>query len=472
MGIRTRSKYIVFCFALFCLVSFVFYTRRYYSIGTADDIVQVQITPSYPSSAAETVKQSVVVYSACPGNITSSLAVARRPVGGFVVAFRFWEQQTQAMKSLVQLQCLATRMGLRVVEPFLYGSLLGLQLEALSGDGYPHLSDLIDVDVWNRETTGKFGLFPLAQWSEFLRDSPKDLVIVCMKYRNPPRIRIPAPGFDYTKGCPAACFDKFNKTIAALTQYDQFRVVWRVCANFADYAGVVKESSFVENVLARFDYRKVTVLINEFRGFFGLYRAQIASSCAVDFFKPDLTIVPSARIMSDAQKYVTEVFKGRPYVAVLARIERVVLHLGHNLTECSLTLKSLLKDLSREHSTTEYFLAMDIGKFGSSGATTHNLTAAHHGALLLDAVYGGTLSFDKWESTFETYTSRVEGAYVANLQRAIASQAVCLVMFGAGGFQGQARDLYEKRHMDTRYRCIHKICHDHKGTASLHVRLS
>ena len=455
MSVRSFSKYLVFCLALLCLVSFVFYTKRFHwycSPRAAQELVPVQISPA------------VVVNAAC------SSPVVRRPAGGLVVAFRFWEQQTQAMKSLVQLQCLASRMGLRVVEPFLYGSLLGLQPEALNGEGYPHLSELVDVDVWNRETTSKFGLFPLVKWSEFIRYSPRQLILLCIKYRNPPHIRIPAPGFSYTAGCPAACFDKFNKSVTALAQYGRFIVVRRACVNFLDFAGVVGESSFIGEILANFDYRKVTVLINEFRGFFGLYRAQIVSSCAVDFFKPNLTIAPSVKIMGDARKYVGEVIKDKPFVAILARLERVVLHLGHNLTQCSLTLKSVLKDLSHEHGTDEYFLAMDVGKFGSNGATVHNLTG--HGAVVLDAVYGGDLSFKEWEASFEAHTSRMEGAYVANLQRAIASQATCLVMFGAGGFQGQARDLYERHHLDRGKRCVHKICHDHKGTAPLHVRLT
>ena len=468
MSVRSFSRCLVFCLVLLCLVSFVFYTKRvhlYYSRRAGKAIVPVLISPGYSTPAVVAVNAA-----GCSRNISSS-AVVRRPAGGFVVVLRFWEQQTQAIKSLAQLQCLAARMGLRVVEPFLCGSLLGLQPAALNREASPpRLSELIDVDVWNKETSSKFGLFPLAHWSQFIRDSPRHLVILCIKYRNPPRIRIPAPGFSYTTGCPAACFDKFNKTITALAQYDRFRVVRRACVNFLDYAGSVSESSFFEEIFANFDYRKVTVLVNEFRGFLGLYRAQIASSCAIDFFKPNLTIVPSAKIMNDAGRYVREVLKNKPFVAVLARLERVVLHLGHNLTECSLVLKSLLKDLSQQYSIGEYFLAMDVGKFGSNGATVHNLTG--YGAVMLNAVYGNTLSFDKWESTFEAHTSRLEAAYVANLQRAIASQATCLVMFGAGGFQGQARDLYERHHLESGKRCIHKICHDHVGAASLHVRLS
>jgi hypothetical protein len=45
-------------------------------------------------------------------------------------------------------------------------------------------------------------------------------------------------------------------------------------------------------------------------------------------------------------------------------------------------------------------------------------------------------------------------------------------MFGAGGFQAQARDFYEKQHPQRKDRCIHKICHEHKNAAPIHVQLS
>ena len=458
-------RILVFCLALLCFVSFVVYARRvhwYYSTAAAGDVAPVTSSSATPQPQAEATRL------ACPGNVSS--AAVREP-GGFVVTLRFWEQQTQAVKSLVQLQCLATRMGMRVVEPFLYGSFFGFPLGALAGESM-RLSDLIDVDVWNRETTSKFGLFPLAEWSEFLRDSPRDLILVCIKYRNPPRIRLPSPGFRYTGGCPVACFDKLNKTVSALAQYGQFRVVRRACANFVDYGGTVEETNFFQDIFAKYDYRKVTIFINEFRGFFGLYRAQILTSCGVEFHKPNLTVVPSAKIVSDAQEYIADVLKGEPFVAVLARLERVILHLKHNLTECGLILKSVLRELSLKYSIEQYFLAMDVGKFGSSGATARNLTADRHGAVLLDAVYGGSVSFKEWESTFEAYISRVEGAYVANMQRTIGSRAKCLVMFGGGGFQGQARSLYERQHRNPGQRCIHKICHEQWGTAPIHVQQS
>ena len=460
MNLRAGTRLAIGFLALLCLASLVLYDGK------------LKVHWTYMKSEYVVPVRTLQSNSECSTTTTISSAVAStiRSPGGFVLALRFWEQQTQAMKTLVQLQCLATHMGMRTVEPFLHKSLLGFPLpEVATGGDFLHLSDLVDIDLWNRETTSKLDLFPLSSWSEFLENSPRNLILVCIRHHNPPRIRIPEPGFDYRTGCPNECFLKLESNLAPLNGSNPFRIVHKACVNFIDYAGSVSEKSLFENILGRFKER-VTIVINEFRGFFGLYRASILTSCGIDLYKPNITIDPSARIQRDARRYAQEVFNGEPYIAVLVRIERVVLHLEHNITECNGVLKSLLQTLSERCNTRRYFLAMDVGKFGSRGSTLHNLTV--HGRDVLNTVYNGAVSFEEWESKFERYTSSVEEAYVANLQRAIAAGSQCLVMFGAGGFQGQARDFYERRHPHIKDKCIHKMCHEHKSTAPLHVQMS
>ena len=99
-------------------------------------------------------------------------------------------------------------------------------------------------------------------------------------------------------------------------------------------------------------------------------------------------------------------------------------------------------------------------EFGSSGTRLHNLTS--HGDIVLSAVYGSTLSFSQWERMFERYASELEGVHVANLQRAIAARARCLVLFGGGGFQAQAKHFYQAHHADPKQWCVHRVCTDHE----------
>ena len=463
----TRSRWIkvaVGCLVLLCFGSFLF-SRRVRSRYAEQAVEQLVLAKSSVTTAAFDATETAPRSAGCT-NVTRQ----RKPPGGFILAFRFWEQQTQAMKTVLQLQCLATHFGMQTVEPFLYRSFLGFPFPDLSTRDFLHLGDLIDVDVWNKEATKKFDLFPLTAWSEFLQFAPRNVIIVCIRYRTPPRIILPKPGFNYRKGCPNACYKRLNSSLAVLNEHGYFKIVRKACVNFIDYGGSVSESSLIENILGKHDYREVTVLINEFRGFYGLFRIQVLSSCGIDLYKPNLTIIPSVAIMNDATRYIAGVFSGKPYIAILVRIERVVLHLEHDITNCSNVLKSLLQTLSKQCNTKQYFLAMDVGKFGSSGSIERNLTT--YGHTVLNAVYGGFVSFKEWESLFELYTSKVEEAYVANLQRAIAARSQCLVMFGAGGFQAQAREFYERQHPGRKDRCIHKICHEHIDAAPIHVRMS
>ena len=380
---------------------------------------------------------------------------------GFMLALRFWEQQTQATKTILQLQCFASSYGMQTVEPFLYGSFLGFPFQDMrSNQSYLRMGELVDMDVWNRESVEKFGFPPVAKWSEFLRTAPRSVVTVCVKYRNPPRIPIPVPGSNFRIGCVPECFRKLNASLDVLKRYGDFRIVKEACANFVVYAGSVSRKDFIHNILGDRGNRNVTVLLNEFRGFFGLFRMPVLSNCGVDHHKPNITIIPGPRIRTDAAKYIANVLHNKPYIAVLVRIERVVLHLNYSIAQCSQKLEKLINTLSQQYAVKNYFLAMDIGKFGSRGTRLHNLTS--HGDIVLSAVYGSTLSFSQWERMFERYASELEGAYVANLQRAIAARARCLVLFGGGGFQAQAKHFYQAHHADPKQWCVHRVCADHE----------
>ena len=187
---------------------------------------------------------------------------------GFMLALRFWEQQTQATKSIQQLQCLASSYGMRTVEPFLYGSFLGFPFKDMhSNQSHLRMGELVDMDVWNRESVEKFGFPSVANWSEFLQTAPRSVVTVCVKYRNPPRIPIPVPGSNFRIGCVPKCFRKLNASLDVLKRYGDFRIVKEACANFVAYAGAVSSKDFIQNILGKRGNRNVTVLLSEFRGF-------------------------------------------------------------------------------------------------------------------------------------------------------------------------------------------------------------
>ena len=231
-------------------------------------------------------------------------------------------------------------------------------------------------------------------------------------------------------------------------------MVRKSCSDFLNTSEAVTTSDFVKNILGSYKANEVTVLINEFRGF-GLGRLPVASKCGRHKMT-DIPVMPTARIRTDAHKYSKEVFGGRPYVAIMARIESVVFELHHDIEQCAKEVESVLKQLRSSHKLPYTFLAMDVGKFGSGGAARKNLQP--HGETLFQSIYQEKWSFKEWEQTFERLSWSNNSAYVANLQRTIAAKGDCLVMVGGRSFQAQARTLYKKFHPDSNSWCVFEVC--------------
>lgn len=378
---------------------------------------------------------------------------------GYIVATRYYEQQSMALRSLLQLQCFGGSYGLQTVEPFFIRSLLGMPFDSLvNGDQPLTFGDIFDVDLWNSQTT-ELGYPRMATWKAFLKSAPKKVIVVCIKYRkpqgHPPHIRAPSPGFNFRTGCPQECYHKFNTSLRFLAKYG-FKLVQKSCANFIDHGGTVTSDSFIENLLGKYKASKVTILLNEFRGFFGVYRLPVLSGCGIVHHDPNITILPSTRIMEDAKYYTATMLHNHPYIGILVRFEKLVLQ-HYDIGKCTRQLVDLLTNLSSLHKMeNNYFVAMDIGKFGSRGTTTANML--QFGKQVFAAVYKEDWSFQEWEKSFELYSSNSEVAYVANLQRTIASRSKCMIGIGGGQFQEQALKLYKMFHPDHRSQCIHVLC--------------
>ena len=192
--------------------------------------------------------------------------------------------------------------------------------------------DIINLQSWNEQTRIKYEYVNMATWDEFLQDAPKD-VVVCVRYHGPHHLPVPNPGQGYTTGCKEGCYNAFNSSLTYLARY-QFRLVKKVCANFVDSAASVEESNFKKHILGHLKQDGVTVLLNEFRGFFGLYRMPVVSTCGVRHRRMNISIFPSHRLVNEVHRYVHMNFMDRPFFSVLVRMERLVLHTKVNMTWC------------------------------------------------------------------------------------------------------------------------------------------
>ncbi len=382
---------------------------------------------------------------------------------GYFFALKYYEQQTQATKNFLQMQCLASSYGMQVVEPFLVESQLAFPFSRLGQDQPVNFrfGDIIDLNLWNQQTQENYGYPAVASWGQFLDSAPRNLVIVCVRYRDPPIIKVPSPGYNYRNGCSKSCFMSFDSAVNFLSNKYDFVLVRKVCANFANYAGSVTSEGFLENILGmRYSSSNVTVILNQFRGFFGLYRIQVLSPCGLlTHSNTKVSVLPSKRLVREAKLYASTNFANRSYTSIMVRAEKIVLHSHLNLSHCAALALAKVWMLGLQHGVKDFFLTMDIGRFGSYGAQL-NKQVYIEGAQFFQHLYGKKWSIAQWEYSFVKAAASINPAYIANLQRTVAARGACLLMVGAGGFQAQARSLYERYHPNISTQCIHKICAD------------
>ncbi len=369
---------------------------------------------------------------------------------GFLASFDFYEQQTQALLNFYQLQCLATHSDMRVAEPFLTGTWLSsfpdhMSWFSESTENAASLGKVYDMDVWNSKLSSGRSYQPVLSWETFKQEAPRQLIVHCIQYHSgkPPK---PNDFKNFQIDCSNHCYKGFNKVLSLL-QKEGFKEVGRGCTNVEHLAfdRRITIEEFKENVFGDCDPADVTVIFNTFRGFDSIDRKDgmrfplyINSSCGHRRNLPPNSIVPSALIMKDAEKYYTKVAENVT-VGILARIEKIQLNSRVRFTECVEKAVQIKEELYKNHSLKNTFLAMDVGKYGSKSSGAKKVQG-NLGKTLFEKLYGKeNWTFEEWERMFSTISSSENPAYVANLQRTIAAKATCLILIGGGSFQYQTR---------------------------------
>ena len=78
---------------------------------------------------------------------------------------------------------------------------------------------------------------------------------------------------------------------------------------------------------------------------------------------------------------------------------------------------------------------------------------------MVPSVYGNKLSYQDWENSFSLASRGLsDPPYIAAMQRALASQADCLILMGGGRFQLLAYEDYLMLHPDPSKQCVQYVC--------------
>lgn len=389
-------------------------------------------------------------------HLTRSSTYAQPSTKGYVLAVNYYEQQSMGSRNLFQLQCWAQHLGLSVVKPVMKDSFLLTPLDNNQQSSFLKFEDSFNLDEWTKRTDHSH-FSPLVEWSDFLSKAPRDVILVQYNYPSvsvlKSRQKAGEPvlqnhiGDRYKSGCgtkwPASSQEAFLRSNA-------FHVVRSVCFNFY-HGDQLSLDEFDAHLLGDHRAGNVTIVMDLWRGLGTGQRVLIKDACT-NVFPINEYISLSDRLNSDASRYIQTYLGGRPFIAVMGRLEMTLLTVHKKEPVLPFCLNEIIAELNsfkRDAGVNGTFLSIDIGRYGSKKwRTSIDPELQQEFSTFIRKIYGPTTSVNSWERTFEDIAKPMtkDAGYIGLLQKAIVTQAKCVLFVGGGAFQRHALHLYRQLH--------------------------
>ena len=366
---------------------------------------------------------------------------------GYILTLDYSDQLTSGTGNLRSLLCLAKRMGgVRVVEPFIYGSYLGLNVSA-NWTRELRMTDVLDYGVWKQKTPfEKYGDF--VSFQTFMNSAPRKLVIV--QY---------CTGLSRCRPCGHE--DVISKG-RIFCELNGFQLAGHECLTYGREK-ILSLSSIETQLYSNYSKSEVVLMFDlyggihneEYKASYG-YRL-FARGCTRGETSDSSALAPSKSVLSDADRYNQKYLKGLHYISIMIRMEFVFKNIhtvAHNRsTVAKLCLDNILRRLTTIKNASGIegvFLTLDIGHYGSDGfrdpySAGKKLVERHVGEFL-STLFERNTTIREWEEWFASISRTKNPGYMAILQKAIAARGDILVLAGSGSYQGSARKMYEELH--------------------------
>ena len=381
---------------------------------------------------------------------------------GYVLAIDYWEQMTSGSRNLQSLQCWAAQFNLSVVEPMALGSVLKMPLKTplkVSDKFWFH--NIFDMDMWNH-LSANLSHSQLVPWDDFLINAPRNVILVSFKYYKEIKSSLKTlptpqePHISPSQRLKKGCSTHWDSVSNFLKSY-HFQIVREVCLNFG-YGDQLTIEQYNAHVYGGFAPNSATVIYWQWRGMGPPTRVLIQNNKCGNIHTEE-TIGPSQTLLQVAAEYQQKYLHGRPYLAVMARLEKVKIgirkgKLKQSLQGCSSKLLSVWKEIQKESGLNVTFLAADVGRFGSNSYHyDDNGTAIFEN--IFELFYGPGFSVENWEDSFQTVANTTDAGYIGQLQSVLVAHAKCVVFIGGGSFQRHAMSRYLQAHPNTQ--CIRVV---------------
>lgn len=431
-------------------------------------------------------------------------SAADQPRLGYIVAMRYSGQQGAGVSALFSLQRWVkdVRLPMVIVEPFIQNSVLGIHRRSFADVKF---SEMFDLENFNRVSRSE-GVAEVVPWETYLARSPVNAILV--KTRGVPRPGpVPKPVVEWSaRPNSGECWqsvDGRNYTLETNRRVCYVRVVVSFFMFVSSHTLSAEE--VCSTVLGGLEPTSVTVVFTLWRAPWKvdsppspLPPCTYATGAEGSEVNESVSVVSklqdSSRLLRDVESYQKQFLKSSSngsYVAVMLRGEHAVRMLYQSKRasphfNLSVQLEDCLGQAMAETSgvleglgTRDVFVTADVGFYGSSSwRSTISPDRSSEGELervmeqikhAVERIYKDKWTFDQWEKSFSQATGGIEDrGYIAALQRAIASRATCLVLFGGGSFHVLALRSYVDNRGSLEH-CVHFVCLDRKYKAGLYA---
>ena len=375
---------------------------------------------------------------------------------GYILTLDYSDQLTSGTGNLRSLLCLAKRMGgVRVVEPFIYGSHLGLNVSA-NWTRELRMTDVLDYGVWKQKTPfEKYGDF--VPFQTFMDSAPQKLVMV--QY---------CTGLSRCRPCGHE--DVISKG-RIFCELNGFQLAGHECLTYGREK-ILTLSSIETQLYSNYSKSEVVLMFDlyggihyeEYKAFYGYRLFAISRECTRWETSDSSALAPSKSVLADADRYIQKYLKGLRYISIMIRMELVFIETHTSADNRSTVAKLCFDNILRRLTTIKnetgiecVFLTLDVGNYGSDGFRDP-YSAGKHVDKFLSTLFERNTTIHEWEEWFASISRTKNPGYMAILQKAIAARGDILVLAGSGSYQGSARKMYEELHSTRTVFQLDKTC--------------
>ena len=248
---------------------------------------------------------------------------------GYILTLRFIGQQASALRAQVSQLCWVGSFGLPmyVVEPFIYNDHVG----CISNSGGLRSSEYFDIRKFNEASTRE-GYAELVTWEDFIKNAPRRTILLKMIRFNATGSRPP------TKVVQAA--SKTKKTCYEAPSHRNFQYLFEQMQDFcimevitAPFGGIVSEKIFTADEMYNVIFKKwkpeeVTLIVTVWSEPWYVPNPKLEDShfCRHSSEKGMRNrFYPSLQLLKHAEKYEDLFLKPRNSLAVMMRMEHLVI---------------------------------------------------------------------------------------------------------------------------------------------------